>query len=144
MVTFNLPLARVGLGMLGLDVHTKGIRTLVFLLRERGCEVIYFGEHLTAKSMIRSSVAEDVDVLGVSFSSNAYLDYCRELVQHMRDQGVDQIPLMIGGLIHKDDHEELRAIGVSGIFGPGSSIDDIVSFIGQMARNRNPTISQTT
>jgi len=123
---------RVGLGMLGLDVHTKGIRSLAVRLRDRGFEVIMFGEHLTPEQLAAGVVAEDVDVVGVSFSSAAYVKHCRGLLAELARQGAADVPLMVGGLIHADDHETLRAMGIRGIFGPGSEISAIVDFLREL------------
>lgn len=117
------------LGMLGTDVHSKGIRTLAQLLRDHGVEVIYLGEHNTAEGMVNAILAEDVDVVGVSFSTSTYLHYTRDLLEKMRAARVDDVPLMLGGLIHRDDEEILRSMGVKGIFGPGSTTEQIVAFL---------------
>lgn len=136
MTLLNRPLGSVGLGMLGLDVHTKGVRTLAARLREYGCDVSYLGEHLTPRALARGARNADVDLIGVSFSSGAYVDHCRDLLAAMAEEGVNDIPVMIGGLIHEDDHAALKAMGIKGIFGPGSTIEQIIEFIGQVARTR--------
>lgn len=117
------------LAMLGTDVHSKGIRTLAQLLRDYGVEVIYLGEHNTAEGLIDAMVSEDVDIVGLSFSVATYLHYTRDLLDKMRAAGVDDIPVMLGGLIHADDEPALHAMGVKGIFGPGSTTPQIVEFI---------------
>ena len=117
------------LGMLGTDVHSKGIRTLAQVLRDAGIEVIYIGEHNSVEGMASAVVDEDTDIVGVSFSSAAYIEYTRQLIEAMRRKGVGDVPVMLGGLIHPDDHEALRGIGVAGIFGPGSRMEDIIEFI---------------
>lgn len=117
------------LAMLGTDVHNKGIRTLAQLLRDRGVEVIYLGEHNTAGGVINALIAEDADVVGLSYSTATYLHYTRDLMEKMREAGVDDVPLMLGGLIHADDEPALRDMGVRGIFGPGSTMDQIVEFL---------------
>ena len=121
------------LGMLGTDVHTKGIRTLAQMLRDDGIEVIYLGEHNTVEGMVNAVIQEDADVVGISFSIATYLHYAKQLVDTMRAQGVGDIPVMVGGLVHPDDHEKLRDIGVSGIFGPGSTTPEILAYIRQAA-----------
>jgi methylmalonyl-CoA mutase C-terminal domain/subunit len=130
--------------MLGLDVHTKGIRTLAFRLREYGCEVIFFGEHLTAKALAKAAIAEDVDLIGVSFSSGAYVDHCRDLLKEMAAQDGGRIPLMIGGLIHADDRAALNEMGIMGIFGPDSKIEDIVAFTAATAKIRRDSNDEAT
>ena len=117
------------LGMLGTDVHSKGIRTLAFLLRERGVEVIYLGEHNTVPGMVAAIEQEDPDVVGLSFSSGGYIDYTRQMVEAMQAAGLGDIPVMLGGQIHPDDRAELEAIGVAGQFGPGTNIDDVMAFL---------------
>jgi methylmalonyl-CoA mutase C-terminal domain/subunit len=123
------PKIRCLLGMLGTDVHTKGIRTLAQLLRDLGIEVIYLGEHNTPDGFVNAIIAEDVDAVGVSFSTATYMHYTRELLKKMRDANVGDVPVMLGGLIHAEDAEELRALGVRGIFGPGSTTQQIVDFL---------------
>lgn len=119
------------LAMLGTDVHTKGIRTLAQLLRDQGVEVIYLGEHNTAEGLIQALIAEDADVVGLSFSTATYLHYTRDLLDKMRAAGVGDVPVMLGGLIHPDDEPALREMGVRGSFGPGSTLPQIVAFLEQ-------------
>jgi methylmalonyl-CoA mutase C-terminal domain/subunit len=121
------------LAMLGTDVHNKGIRTLAQLLRDRGVEVIYMGEHNTSDGLVNAIQAEDPDVVGLSFSTATYLHYTRDLLEKMRGAGLEDIPVMVGGLIHRDDEVELRQMGVRGIFGPGTTTDQVVSFLSEAA-----------
>lgn len=117
------------LGMLGTDVHSKGIRTLARLLRDHGVEVIYLGEHNTADGVVNACIAEDADVIGLSFSTATYLHYTRELLDRMRSAGIADVPVMVGGLIHGEDEPTLRELGVRGIFGPGSTTAQILQFL---------------
>jgi len=123
------------LGMLGTDVHSKGIRTLAQILRDAGIEVIYIGEHNTVEGMARAVVDEDADIVGVSFSSAAYIEYTRQLIAAMKRLGAGDVPVMLGGIIHPDDYGVLREIGVSGIFGPGSLMEDIIAFVRAKGRS---------
>ena len=123
------------LGMLGTDVHTKGLRTLAQLLRDDGIEVIYLGEHNTVDGMVSALIQEDADVVGISVSIATYLHYAKQLLDAMRARGVGDVPVMVGGLVHPDDHDKLREIGVSGIFGPGSTTPEILTFIRQAAQS---------
>lgn len=122
------------LGMLGTDVHTKGLRTLAQLLRDEGIEVIYLGEHNTVDGMVNAMIQEDVDVVGISFSIATYVHYAKQLLDAMKAKGVADIPVMVGGLIHPDDEPKLREIGVSGIFGPRSNTPQILEFLRRTAR----------
>lgn len=128
------PTVRCLLGMLGTDVHSKGIRTLAQVLRDAGVEVIYVGEHNSVEGMVGAVVDEDADIVGLSFSSAAYLDYTRQFIAAMKRRGVADVPLMLGGLIHPDDHPALREMGVAGIFGPGSRMGDIIAFVRSAGR----------
>ena len=118
--------------MLGTDVHNKGIRTLAQLLKDGGVEVIYIGEHNTCEGMVNALISEDADVVGLSFHSSNYLDYTQQLLDTMRSQGVGDVPVMIGGLIHQEDDERLKKMGVSGVFGPGSTIKEIMDYLRQV------------
>jgi methylmalonyl-CoA mutase C-terminal domain/subunit len=117
------------LAMLGTDVHNKGIRTLAQLLRDMGVEVIYLGEHNTVDGVVNAILAEDADIVGLSYSTATYLHYTRDLIEAMRIAGVGDVPVMLGGLIHPEDASELTAMGVKGIFGPGSTTSQIVQFM---------------
>lgn len=124
---------RALLGMLGVDVHSRGIRTVARVLRDAGVEVVYLGEHNSAAGLAAAAVAEDVDVIGVSFSVSTYTHYVAELMDELKGAGAQDIPVMVGGLIHPEDHETLRALGVAAIFGPGSTTDDIVTWVRALA-----------
>lgn len=117
------------LGMLGTDVHSKGIRTLAQILRDAGIEVIYIGEHNSVDGMAQAVVDEDADIVGLSFSSAAYVEYTRQLIEAMKARSVADVPVMLGGIIHPDDYGELTDMGVVGIFGPGSKMEDIIAFV---------------
>jgi methylmalonyl-CoA mutase, C-terminal domain len=118
------------LGMLGTDVHSKGIRTLARLLDDAGgIEVAYIGEHNSVEAMANAIVERKVDIVGVSFSSAAYVEYTRQLIAAMKEKGVGHVPLMLGGMIHPEDVEELKEMGVAGLFGAGSRTEDIIAFV---------------
>lgn len=125
------------LGMLGTDVHSKGIRTLAQMLRDHGIEVIYIGEHNTCEGMTQAIIAEDADLVGLSFSSTNYVDYTQQLISTMNTHDVGDVPIMLGGLIHPEDEQALRDMGVAGIFGPGSDIGSIVEFIHSTCGNKH-------
>lgn len=125
------------LGMLGTDVHSKGIRTLAQILRDAGIEVIYVGEHNSVDGMANAVRDEDADLVGLSFSSAAYVEYTRQLIEAMDRKGVGDVPVMLGGIIHPDDHAILTGMGVSGIFGPGSRMEDIIAFVKGHGRPRS-------
>jgi methylmalonyl-CoA mutase C-terminal domain/subunit len=108
---------------------------LAQILRDAGIEVIYIGEHNSVEGMASAALDEDADIVGVSFSSAAYIEYTRELIEAMKRKGVGDVPVMLGGLIHPDDFAILREIGVAGIFGPGSQMADIIAFVRSKGRS---------
>lgn len=120
---------RCVLGMLGTDVHSKGIRTLARHFRDAGMEVVYLGEHNTPDGFAAAVAAEDADIVGLSFSTASYLHYVEEFMKAMHSAGVADVPVLVGGLIHADDEPTLRELGVAGIFGPGSTTEQILDFV---------------
>ncbi len=125
---------RAVLGMLGVDVHSRGLRTVARVLRDAGVEVIYLGEHNSAAGMAAAAVTEDADVIGVSFSVSTYTHYVTELMDELAKAGGGDIPVMVGGLIHPEDVEHLKSLGVAVVFGPDSTTDAILDYVGGLAR----------
>ena len=128
------PKVRAVLGMLGVDVHSRGLRTVARVLRDAGVEVIYLGEHNSAAGMAAAAVTEDADVIGVSFSVSTYTHYVTELMDELAQAGGADIPVMVGGLIHPEDVEHLQSLGVAVVFGPDSTTDAILDYVGGLAR----------
>ena len=127
------------LGMVGTDVHSKGLKVIAQILRDEGFEVIYAGDHHTVDSIVTAAIQEDADVVGMSFSSTAYVDYTLDIVRALRARDAADIAVMIGGQIHPDDVGTLHDGGVGGVFGPGFKMDDLFSFVRDAgARRRAP------
>jgi methylmalonyl-CoA mutase C-terminal domain/subunit len=115
----------------GLDGHWRGIMTISKALSEAGMETIFFG-FKTVAGVVEAAIQEDVDVIGFSVHSGAHLEWSRELVRSLDEQGArDDFLLLIGGVFPEQDHGELREIGMDGIFGPGTLTADVVEFIRQ-------------
>lgn len=123
---------RCVLGMVGIDPHNKGIRTLGRRLRDHGIEVVYIGEHNTPEGMFRVAVDEDADVVGVSFSTANYTENVRMLLEARSKLGADDVELIVGGLIHPDHVDLLISMGVAGVFGPGTSIADVTDLLDRL------------
>ncbi|HUD93607.1 cobalamin B12-binding domain-containing protein, partial [Sphingobium sp.] len=94
-----------------------------------GIDVDYIGEHNSVEGMASAVAQRKADIVGISFSSAAYVEYTRQLIDAMKAKGVGHVPVILGGIIHPDDVDELKAIGVAAIFGAGSKTTDIISFI---------------
>ncbi len=113
----------------GLDGHWRGIMTVSKALSEAGMETIFFG-FKTVGGVVEAAIQEDVDVIGFSVHSGAHLEWARELVRELEAQGSrGDFLLLIGGVFPEQDHEELKEIGIGGVFGPGTVTADIVGFI---------------
>ncbi|SNR90894.1 methylmalonyl-CoA mutase, C-terminal domain [Haloechinothrix alba] len=132
---------RCVLGMLGVDVHSKGLRTLARLLRDRGVTIVYLGEHNSPDGMAHAVAVEDADVVGVSFSTSTYVPHTTALLAAMRRAGVADVPLMVGGLIHPDDEPTLLNAGVAAVFGPSSTTEEIMNFLTDLPRARDRAAS---
>ena len=120
---------RVLLAKLGLDGHDRGVRVVARAMRDAGMEVIYTGLWQTPQRVARAAADEDADVLGVSLLSGAHMTLVPKLVECMKETGVGQTPLLVGGTIPEADIPRLTEMGVATVFTPGTNLDDVVQFI---------------
>ncbi|MEZ4768474.1 MAG: cobalamin B12-binding domain-containing protein [Caldilineales bacterium] len=115
----------------GLDGHDRGAKVVARSLRDAGFEVIYTGIRQTPEMIAEAALQEDVDVVGLSILSGAHMALCPRVVELLRAEGMEDVIVLVGGIIPDEDIEPLRAAGVEGIFGPGTNTQDIVAFINQ-------------
>ena len=127
---------RVLLAKPGLDGHDRGAKVVAHAMREAGMEIIYTGLHQTVASIVNQAVQEDVDVIGLSIMSGAHIPICKKLMGMVKEQGVDNKLVVLGGVIPNRDIPALKEIGVEGIFPGGSYFNDIVDFIQENVANR--------
>ncbi len=120
---------RVIIAKPGLDGHDRGAKVIARALRDAGMEVIYTGLRQTADQIVAAAVQEDADVIGLSILSGAHNEICPRLMELLKAKGIDDVLVVVGGIIPDVDVPALQAIGVAGIFRPGSSMQEIVSFI---------------
>ncbi len=113
----------------GLDGHDRGAKVVAAALRDAGMEVIYTGLHQTPEMIATAAVQEDVDVVGLSILSGAHMTLFPRVLELLRAQGRDDILLTGGGIIPKEDMEQLRRVGVGRLFGPGTPTSDLVDYI---------------
>ncbi len=113
----------------GLDGHDRGAKVVARALRDAGMEVIYTGIRQTPEMIAEAALQEDVDVVGLSILSGAHMALCPRVVELLRAQGMDDVVVLVGGIIPDDDVEPLKKLGVKGVFGPGTSTKEIVEFI---------------
>ena len=128
---------RVVVAKAGLDGHDRGAKVIARSFRDAGMEVVYTGIRQTPERVVGIALQEDADVIGLSILSGAHLPICERLMQLLREQGMADVVVVVGGTVPRDDAALLRAMGVRGVFGPGTPIDEIVAFIqGQVGRRR--------
>ncbi len=120
---------RVVVAKPGLDGHDRGAKVIARTLRDAGMEVIYTGLHQTPEQVAVTAAQEDADVVGLSILSGAHMTLVPRVKELLTEQGVDDIALVVGGTIPADDIPELKKIGVTEVFTPGTSTQEIVSFI---------------
>ena len=115
----------------GLDGHDRGAKVVARALRDAGMEVIYTGIRQTPEMIVEAALQEDVDVVGLSILSGAHMTLCPRVIELLRGQGLDDVVVLVGGIIPDNDVEPLARMGVQGVFGPGTSTQDIVGIIRQ-------------
>jgi methylmalonyl-CoA mutase C-terminal domain/subunit len=128
---------RVLIAKPGLDGHDRGAKVIARALRDAGMEVIYTGLRQTPEMIAEAALQEDVDVVGLSILSGAHLALVPRIREVMNASGLNDIPLLVGGIIPDDDRTTLESLGVSGIFGPGTNTDDIAAFIRQLVQAKS-------
>ena len=113
----------------GLDGHDRGAKIIARALRDAGMEVIYTGIRQTPQMIAQVAIQEDVDVLGLSILSGAHMEILPELMELVEGAGMDDIMVVVGGIIPETDRQPLMDLGIKGVFGPGASTIEIVQFI---------------
>ena len=127
---------RVIVAKAGLDGHDRGAKVVARALRDAGVEVIYTGLHQTPEQIVAAAVQEDVDAIGLSIMSGAHMTLFPAVIDLLRDSKAEDIEVFGGGIIPDDDIPRLKQLGVSEIFTPGSSTQDIVQWIRQHIQPR--------
>ncbi len=129
---------RVLVAKIGLDGHDRGARVIASALRDAGMEVIYTGLRKTPEMVVRAAVQEDVDVVGVSILSGAHLTLVPRLRSLMDEEGLDDVPLVVGGVIPEADVAALKEQGIAAVFTPGARLDEVVSYIRSATASDSP------
>jgi methylmalonyl-CoA mutase cobalamin-binding domain/chain len=123
------PPIRVVLAKVGLDGHDRGIKVVARGLRDAGFHVIYAGLWQSPEAVVRTAADEDADWLGVSLLSGAHMTLVPRILELLRGAGLDHVGLLIGGIIPEADVPKLLDMGVARVFGPGTSIPEIVDYL---------------
>lgn len=119
---------RVLVAKLGLDAHDRGAKVVARAYRDAGFEVIYTGIYQRPEQVAEAAIQEDVDVVAVSSLAGAHTTLIPQLINLMAAQGVDDVLILVGGVIPEEDIAPLKEAGVAAIFGPGADLDEIISF----------------
>jgi len=123
------PRIRVLIAKVGLDAHDRGAKLVAMALRNAGMEVIYTGLRNTPEMVAQAVLQENVEVVGISSLAGAHIETARMVSEALKKKGVEDVLLLMGGIIPKKDFETLNKIGVQGIFSVHATFEDIVNFI---------------
>lgn len=120
---------RVVLAKVGLDGHDRGIKVVARALRDAGMEVIYAGLWQTPEAVVRTVADEDADWLGLSLLSGAHMTLVPRVIEQLRTAGLGDVGILVGGIIPDADIPKLKEMGVARVFGPGTTMPDIVAYL---------------
>jgi methylmalonyl-CoA mutase, C-terminal domain len=125
---------RVVIAKPGLDGHDRGAKVIARALRDAGMEVIYTGLRQTPEQIVAAALQEDADAIGLSILSGAHMHICPRVMELLKEKGLDDVIVVVGGIIPDVDIPKLQALGIRGIFLPGSPMQDIIRHIEMNAR----------
>lgn len=125
---------RVVLAKVGLDGHDRGIKVVARALRDAGMHVIYAGLWQTPEAVVRAVADEDADWLGLSLLSGAHMTLVPRVMELLREAGLGDVGVMVGGIVPEADVPKLHEMGVARVFGPGTSLDEIVAYLREKTR----------
>jgi methylmalonyl-CoA mutase C-terminal domain/subunit len=120
---------RVVIAKPGLDGHDRGAKIIARALRDAGMEVIYTGLHQTPEQIVETAIQEDADAVGISILSGAHMTLVPRILDGLRENGAEDVLVLVGGTIPREDADELRSLGVAEIFTPGAPTGEIVRFL---------------
>ena len=119
--------ARVLIAKPGLDGHDRGAKVTARALRDAGMEVIYTGLRQTPEMVVEAALQEDVDAIGLSILSGAHMPLMARVLELLAANEMSDVPVFLGGIIPDEDADRLREMGVTAVFGPGASLDDVIA-----------------
>ncbi|MCK5923302.1 MAG: cobalamin B12-binding domain-containing protein [Methylococcales bacterium] len=125
---------RILIGKPGLDGHDRGAKVIARALRDAGMEVIYTGLRQTPEMIVEAALQEDVDAIGLSILSGAHTALMPRIMQLLIENDMADVPIFLGGIIPEDDIPAMKELGVTAVFGPGSSINEIADLIWKSIR----------
>ena len=123
------PPIRVLVAKPGLDGHDRGAKVIARALRDAGMEVVYTGLRQTPEQIVNAALQEDVEFIGLSILSGAHTVIVPRVMELLREKGMDDVKVVLGGIIPDADIDEVKGLGVAAVFQPGSSLDSIIEFV---------------
>jgi methylmalonyl-CoA mutase, C-terminal domain len=120
---------RVVIAKPGLDGHDRGAKIIARALRDAGMEVIYTGLHQTPEQIVETAIQEDADAVGISILSGAHMTLVPKILDGLKENGAEDVVVVVGGTIPREDSEELKRLGVAEVFTPGAPMGEIVDFL---------------
>jgi methylmalonyl-CoA mutase C-terminal domain/subunit len=133
---------RVVVAKPGLDGHDRGAKIIARALRDAGMEVIYTGLHQTPEQIVATVIQEDADAVGISILSGAHMTLIPRIMELLREEGVDDVVITVGGTIPAEDIAELKQLGVAEVFTPGASTQESIDFIRAAVEERRAPATQ--
>lgn len=127
---------RVLMAKPGLDGHDRGAKVVARALRDAGMEVIYTGLRQTPEMIVEAALQEDVDVVGLSILSGAHMTLFPRVLKLLRENGMEDVIVIAGGIIPQEDARVLREMGVAAVFGPGTPLNEITQYVVDAVANR--------
>ena len=127
---------RVVIAKPGLDGHDRGAKVIARAMRDAGMEVIYMGLRQTPEQIVAAALQEDADAIGLSILSGAHMHICPRVMDLLKLKGLDDVLVVLGGIIPDVDIPKLRTMGIKGIFLPGTPMQDIITFVNGNVRSR--------
>jgi methylmalonyl-CoA mutase C-terminal domain/subunit len=113
----------------GLDGHDRGAKIIARALRDAGMEVIYTGLHQTPEQIVETAIQEDADAVGISILSGAHMTLVPKILEGLKENSADDVLVVVGGTIPREDSDELKRLGVAEVFTPGAPMGAIVEFL---------------
>ena len=128
---------RVLIAKPGLDGHESGAKVIARALADAGMEVVYTGTRQTPQMIVNAALQEDADIVGLSILSGAHKELCSRIVSLFKQKGIEDIPIILGGIIPEDDIPGLKRIGIKEVFGPGTTTTQVVSCVQDLVESKN-------
>ena len=125
---------RILITRLGMDAHWRGSIVVARALRDAGMEVVYIGNQMP-ENIVETALQEDVDIIGLSTLSGNHVELAPEVVSLLKEKGMEDIPVVLGGTVPPDDIVKLKKAGLRGVFGPGTPLEEIIASISGLVPN---------